>query len=277
VSTREGPAERLIDAAARIRHLHGERRTLLARAGLLRERLRGLDEQVAELTATLCSLGARRNDLGDFDRIAPFSAFWGADRGRCVDRYYIESFLARHADDIRGDVLEVHDADYTRRFGNTKVQSSSVLDIDPGNRAATIVGDLQRLDAIPDGRFDCVILTQTLQFIPDVPAALSECRRLLRPGGTLLATLPSASRVSPEQGPDGDYWRFTAAAARIVFSRAFGPCTVTVESFGNVLVGVASLFGLACEDLEPSDFAHDDPYFPLVVGVRVQLDRVTTG
>ncbi len=44
--------------------------------------------------------------------------------------------------------------------------------------------DGQRLDA-PDASFDCVLSTFTMCTIPDLPAALAEMRRVLRPGGTL--------------------------------------------------------------------------------------------
>jgi hypothetical protein len=37
--------------------------------------------------------------------------------GTPVDRYYIERFQSEHAERIRGNVLEVKDASYTRRFG----------------------------------------------------------------------------------------------------------------------------------------------------------------
>ena len=37
----------------------------------------------------------------------PMSDSWGFERGTPVDRYYIERFLERNADAIRGDVLEI--------------------------------------------------------------------------------------------------------------------------------------------------------------------------
>src|SRR2546428_14003991 len=40
-------------------------------------------------------------------RTSPISRLYGADRGTGIDRYYIENFLARHASDIHGDVLEI--------------------------------------------------------------------------------------------------------------------------------------------------------------------------
>lgn len=44
--------------------------------------------------------------------------------GTPVDRYYIERFLSEHAERIRGNVLEVKDASYTRRFGPRCAHSS---------------------------------------------------------------------------------------------------------------------------------------------------------
>lgn len=40
-------------------------------------------------------------------RLDPVSRTFGFDRGKPVDRWYIERFLAAHADDVRGRVLEV--------------------------------------------------------------------------------------------------------------------------------------------------------------------------
>ena len=60
-------------------------------------------------------------DFGDFWRLTPVSTDWGFDRGRPVDRYYIERFLQQHAADIRGHVLEIGDDAYTRRFGGGQV------------------------------------------------------------------------------------------------------------------------------------------------------------
>ena len=49
----------------------------------------------------------RTPDLGDLRRTEPISRTWGADRGRPVDRYYIDSSLEAHRADIRGHVLEI--------------------------------------------------------------------------------------------------------------------------------------------------------------------------
>jgi SAM-dependent methyltransferase len=52
-------------------------------------------------------------------------------------------------------------------------------------------GDVTRL-ADPLAVFDAIHARALLQFVPDVPAALRELRRVLRPGGRLLASVPGA-------------------------------------------------------------------------------------
>ena len=54
--------------------------------------------------------------------------------------------------------------------------ASDVLHVEAGHPNATIVGDLTCADHISSGNFDCVILTQTLQFIHDVPAVWQRFR-----------------------------------------------------------------------------------------------------
>ena len=47
----------------------------------------------------------------------------------------------------------------------------------------------------PDGEFDLVLCTETLEHVRDTQLALSEIRRVLRPGGRLALTTPAASRI----------------------------------------------------------------------------------
>jgi SAM-dependent methyltransferase len=204
--------------------------------------------------------------LGTVRRTSPLSDHWGRERGTPLDRYYIEAFLAAERQVIRGRVLEVMNAEYTERFG-TSVAASEVLDIDPANAAATIVADLATADEIPSEEFDCFILTQTLQYVYDVRAAVEHAHRILRPGGTLLATVPAVSRVA-RQHLDTEYWRFTAPACSRLFGDVFEGGSVEVRARGNVLTAVAFLIGMASEELSSREHDVDDPFFPVVVTVR---------
>jgi SAM-dependent methyltransferase len=194
------------------------------------------------------------------------SDHYGRDRGTPVDRYYIEQFLAAERAAIRGRVLEVLNRDYTVRFG-AAVDSSDVLDIDPDNPDATIVSDLTRADAVPTGRFDCFILTQTLQYIYDLESAVAHAHRILRPGGVVLCTVPVVSRIDRSQ-LESEYWRLTAAACSRLFGNVFDPTNVVVRGRGNLRAAVAFLVGIAAEELPARGLEKDDPYFPVVVTVR---------
>lgn len=51
-------------------------------------------------------------------------------------------------------------------------------------------GDARRLKGIPDGRFDFVYSSHTLEHMPDPAAALREWWRVVRPGGHLILYVP---------------------------------------------------------------------------------------
>jgi SAM-dependent methyltransferase len=207
---------------------------------------------------------------GTLRRTTPFSRDFGYARGGCIDRFYIEAFLAAHRADIRGDVLEIGDARYTRRFGGAQVTRSHVLHAAPGNPAATRVGDLAGGEGVPTAAFDCIVLTQTLQFIFDVAGALRTCRRALTPGGVLLATVPGISQISRNDMTRwGDYWRFTTCSLTRLAQDAFGTgAAVAVESRGNVLAATAFLMGISPQELTASELNAVDPQYQVLLTLR---------
>ncbi|MGD2076228.1 MAG: methyltransferase domain-containing protein [Gammaproteobacteria bacterium] len=213
-------------------------------------------------------------DFGSLRRTRPISTDWGFDRGIPIDRYYIERFLAAHAMDIRGRVLEVADNEYTRRFGGDRVTRSDILHDTEGSPRATLVADLAHADHVPSDTFDCIICTQTLQLIYDVQTAVETLHRVLKPGGTLLVTVPVITQISrADMDRTGDYWRFTSAAAKRLFAERFPGGSVTVEVHGNVLASVAFLHGLAVEELQPSELDYRDPDYEMLVTVHVVKAR----
>lgn len=228
----------------------------------------GLVERVSgRLRRLLKRSHRRRVDLGDLRRTEPFCRRYGFSRGLAVDRRYIEDFIASQQASIKGRVLEVLNNNYTLRFGGDRVTRSDVLDINPANPSATINDDLRSLSTISDETFDCVILTQTLHLIDDDDAAVRQIYRILKPGGTLLMTVPCISKVGKH--PDDCTWYrfYTDAGIRYLLERTFKPSILSVESHGNVLTAAAYLYGLAVEDLAPGSFDVDDPEYPLIVAV----------
>ena len=206
-------------------------------------------------------------DFGDFRRTRPISRHFGFERGLPIDRFYVERFLAANAADIRGQVLEIGDATYTRRFGDRRVTRSDVLHVAAGAPEATIIGDLTSADHIPSDAFDCIVLTQTLHLIYDVAAAVGTIHRILAPGGVLLATVPGVSQIERGQWRDTWFWSFTVRSARRLFEERFGG-DVEVAANGNVLTAVAFLEGLAAHELREDELLTFDEAYPVCVAIR---------
>ena len=213
---------------------------------------------------------SRSVDFGDLGTLEPVSRHWGFDRGRPVDRYYIEAFLERHAEDVRGRVLEVGDDSYTRRFGKDRVRRRDVLHVSADAPGATIGADLADAPHVPSDSFDCIILTQTLHLVYDVPAAMRTLARILRPGGVLLLTVPGITPTTDDDWRSSWYWSFTAASLRLTAASVFPSGSFTVESHGNVLAAMAFVQGMAYQELEPSELARNDPTFPVTLALRAQ-------
>jgi SAM-dependent methyltransferase len=200
--------------------------------------------------------------------LLPISENYGFDRGKPVDRRYIEDFLARNAEDIRGRVLEVADNAYTMQFGGAHVQRSDILHGNSGNPRATLVGDLAEGHHFPSQAFDCIVLTQTLQYVFDLHKAVSTLHRMLKPGGVLLATVPGVSSIERGEWGPSWCWSLSATALRRLLQQRFGEANVSVSAYGNVLVAISFLHGLAESELHPSELDTHDPHYPVIVAAR---------
>lgn len=207
--------------------------------------------------------------FGDLRRVVPFSRQFGYDRGSPIDRYYIERFLARHARDIQGRVLEIGDAAYTNRFGGGRVAASDVLHV-AQTPLATIVGDLTQADHIPSDTFDCIILTQTLHLIFDVRRALETVYRILKPGGVLLATFPGITPIDHGEWGASWYWSFTTRSSRRLFDEVFMPKRSDIAAHGNVLAASAFLYGLSVEELRPEELDYEDQQYEMLIVARAE-------
>jgi SAM-dependent methyltransferase len=197
----------------------------------------------------------------------PLSDDHGFDRGTPVVRSYIDDFLGKHRESIRGSVLEVGDRRYTEKFG-AGVTASAVVDIDAASPQATVVADLNGDRALRREAYDCIILTEVLHLLESPATCLRSCHAALRAGGTLLMTVPALKRLHPAQ-PDRDYLRYTPAGLKLLLGRAWdGPSSVT--SYGNLRACVAFLVSHVTEEIDPEDLWFADERFPLTVAAYAQ-------
>lgn len=197
----------------------------------------------------------------------PLSTDYGFDRGTPIDRFYIEHFLTAHCADVRGTVLEVVTCEYSTRFGGSGVHVQHVLDTNPANPRATIIGDLSDPAVLPAAEFDCIILTQTLHIIYDMAAAVRELHRALKPGGIVLITVPGITPVRP--GDDhGWYWSLTEDALERLLAEHFAASNISVSTYGNLFAATAFLHGAAVEEIDRWKLDRLDPAYPVTVAAR---------
>jgi SAM-dependent methyltransferase len=126
--------------------------------------------------------------------------------------------LARNLLDVGGDGKPY------ACFFSGRVVNHYVLDVEP-SPSVDVVGDARGMP-LADASMDVVLCTQVLEHIPDPIAAIGEIRRVLKPGGTLLLSVPS---IFPQHGAPGDYWRFMPQGLQWVL-RDFHSVTVRGEA-----------------------------------------------
>ncbi len=119
-----------------------------------------------------------------------------------------------------------------------------------------------------DGVFDCVLSFQVLEHVPDPKTLLDECRRVLKPDGTLLISVPF---VYEYHACPTDYWRFTHEGLsklleefsdiHITNDTSTGQTLISmicswtwhfterhkIKWLGNVLISLFNLVGLCCD------------------------------
>ena len=203
---------------------------------------------------------------GDLRSQEPVSENWGYDRGQPIDRYFIENFLQKHANDVKGCCLEVMNDKYIRKFGGDRVTASEVLDIDSNNRKATIVGDLTNPSTLSPNTFDCFIMTQTLPVIYDGNAVIRNSYSAIKPGGVLLMTAPALCRYSPHPL---DFWRFTDKSLERLIIENTNAREYEIEKHGNLICSIGFLIGAASQELQPAELDYNDSRFPIVIACRL--------
>jgi SAM-dependent methyltransferase len=152
---------------------------------------------------------AVRKPLLDWLRAQPVAGLRVLDVG-CGDRPY-ERLLANAAEIVGFDV--------------------------PGNAHADLLGSI---DAIPveNASFDVVLCLQVLEHVPDPPAAVRELRRVVRPGGRVLA---STHGVYPYHPNPDDLWRWTHTGLERLFDQNGAWSSIAVRPGAGTAATVAML------------------------------------
>jgi SAM-dependent methyltransferase len=139
------------------------------------------------------------------------------------------------------------------------------------NAGADVVGE-PGFVPVGDESFDIVVCTQTLEHLPDPAAAVREFRRIVRPGGHVLASTHGTAVYHPSPA---DYWRWTKPGLEKLFRDSAEWSSVDVAPAQGTASTTAMLFAnfvdLACKRLHVRPLAV--PATLLLNTVAELLDR----
>ena len=141
--------------------------------------------------------------------------------GTSYRRRLIDADLEAVKERLSGRVLDIGGG---RRRGSFKTPSESrwvVADVSSAGQPH-VRADVQALP-FRDAAFDAIKITEVLEHVPDTCAALRECRRVLRSGGRLVATVPFLERL---HGDPDDYVRYSD----VMWRRLLAECGLTPDS-----------------------------------------------
>jgi ubiquinone/menaquinone biosynthesis C-methylase UbiE len=124
--------------------------------------------------------------------------------GTSYRRRLIDADLAAVKERLSGRVLDIGGGRRRGRFTAPSEARWVVADVSSAG-GPHVRADVQALP-FRDAAFDAIKITEVLEHVPDTGAALRECRRVLRPGGRLVATVPFLERL---HGDPDDYVRYT--------------------------------------------------------------------
>jgi len=106
---------------------------------------------------------------------------------------------------------------YRNLFGHVQYESADISRVKTEHGETTYVCDICERIPVPDDHFDYLLFNQTLEHVKEPARALDELFRVLRPGGTLLTTVPL---FYEEHLVPYDFYRYTQFAHRYLFEKS---------------------------------------------------------
>lgn len=158
---------------------------------------------------------------------------------RTFRRTLLDEMLTQRLPLFTGRVLDVG-GKKARKRGRFRpdaapADSWEYLNLDPASEP-DILGSAEDIP-VADDQFNAVMLSEVLEHLPDPARVLAEARRVIRPGGRIVATMPF---LFPVHGDPDDYQRWTPSRLRAEFEGA----GLAVEELTPMGSAAAVLFDL---------------------------------
>ncbi|MGH9079746.1 MAG: class I SAM-dependent methyltransferase [Acidimicrobiales bacterium] len=145
-----------------------------------------------------------------------------------------DRFISQHLAGLSPDALVINVGCGTVRRFESECARYLATDLRPLPNV-DFSADLMALP-MPDRSVDAIVALEVLEHVPHPRAALKELRRAVKPGGTVIVSVPS----TVPRHDHHDYWRFTAEGLRQLCSEIIGRGDVhvfggTFETLGTII------------------------------------------
>ena len=201
----------------------------------------------------------RPSDIHSQARSAPYR-YVARELEKTVERFAIPAVSAGSR------VLDYGCAErpYRALFGSAIEYVGADLE---GNSSADVLLNNDGSVPLPDAEFDLILSTQVLEHVADPDLYVSECHRLLKPGGTLVITTHGIMFYHPDPV---DYWRWTSAGLGRVLASA-GLSSVEIRGIMGLAPTAVQLFQHATVLKVPARLRR--PYIAVAQTMVELLDR----
>jgi hypothetical protein len=90
---------------------------------------------------------------------------------------------------------------------------------------------------------------------------------VLKPGGVLLMTVPGISHIDQGEWKKIWLWSFTESSMTKLMDETFPASKVSIETFGNVLVASAFLYGMGMPELKKEQMDFKDDHYQVIITI----------
>lgn len=166
---------------------------------------------------------------------------------------------------LSGTIIDI--GSQNRRYDSLMKTRPIAVDLVANTEKDVLVGDVTKLE-FPDAVFDNVVCLEVLEYVGTPEKAASEIHRILRPGGTLVLSVPFMYKTHD------DRMRYTENHLRGVF-RDFS--SVDIRSIGNAYTVILDIIFSAIKHVRfaPLRYLATIFYLPFALFIPNRISRKT--